>query len=118
MNVGNDIAVQFQNVERGTSDYASTGIPPTEWKNVVQKYGLNRKDGRVQVRSLLDIRYVAMNHARPLFQNNPGLAKASTGPSTARRSRRRAATSTASAPGRSSRPGCSATSRRGSTRCA
>ena len=50
VNVGNDIAVQFQNVEKGTSDYASTGIPPTEWKNVVQKYGLNRKDGRVQVR--------------------------------------------------------------------
>ena len=52
VNVGNDIAVQYQNVERGTSDYASTGIPPTEWKNVVSKYGLNRKDGRVQVRSL------------------------------------------------------------------
>lgn len=76
VNVGNDIAVQFQNVERGTSDYASSGIPPTEWKNVVQRYGLNRKDGRVQVRSLLDIRYVAMNHSRPLFKDNPGLAKA------------------------------------------
>ena len=56
VNVGNDIAVQYQNVERGTSDYASTGIPPTEWKNVVSKYGLNKKDGRVQVRSLLDVR--------------------------------------------------------------
>ena len=76
VNVGNDIAVQFQNVEKGTSDYASTGIPPTEWKNVVQKYGLNRKDGRVQVRALLDVRYVAMNHSRPLFKDNPGLARA------------------------------------------
>ena len=76
VNVGNDIAVQYQNVERGTSDYASTGIPPTEWKNVVSKYGLNKKDGRVQVRPLLDVRYVAMNHARPLFKDNPGLAKA------------------------------------------
>jgi ABC-type oligopeptide transport system substrate-binding subunit len=76
VNVGNDIAVQFQNVERGTSDYASTGIPSTEWKNVVAKYGLNRKDGRVQVRPLLDIRYVALNHNRPLFKDNPGLAKA------------------------------------------
>src|SRR5262249_17930622 len=37
---------------------------------------LNKKDGRVQVRPLLDIRYVAMNHAKPLFQNNPQLAKA------------------------------------------
>ena len=76
VNVGNDVAVQYQNVERGTSDYASTGIPPTEWRTVVQKYGLNRKDGRVQVRSLLDVRYVAMNHGRPLFRDNPGLAKA------------------------------------------
>ena len=76
VNVGNDVAVQYQNVERGTSDYASTGIPATEWKNVVQKYGLNKKDGRVQVRTLLDVRYVAMNHGRPLFKDNPGLAKA------------------------------------------
>ena len=30
----------------------------------------------MQVRSLLDVRYVAMNHARPLFKDNPGLAKA------------------------------------------
>jgi ABC-type oligopeptide transport system substrate-binding subunit len=76
VNVGNDIAVQFQNVERGTTDYASSGIPPTEWKNVVSKYGLNKKDGRVQVRPLLDVRYVAMNHNRPLFKDNPQLAKA------------------------------------------
>ncbi len=76
VNIGNDVAVEFQNVEKGTTDYASGGIPPTEWKNVVSKYGLNKKDGRVQVRPLLDIRYVAMNHARPLFKDNPGLAKA------------------------------------------
>ena len=30
----------------------------------------------MQVRPLLDVRYVAMNHARPLFKDNPGLAKA------------------------------------------
>jgi len=76
VNVGNDTPVQFQNVEKGTADYASTGIPATEWRNVVQKYGLNKKDGRVQVRSLLDVRYVAMNHNRPMFKDNPGLAKA------------------------------------------
>ena len=76
VNVGNDVAVEYQNVERGTTDYASGGIPATEWKNVVSKYGLNKKDGRVQVRPQLDVRYVAMNHGRPLFQNNPGLAKA------------------------------------------
>ena len=76
VNVGNDVAVEYQNVEKGTTDYASGGIPATEWKNVVEKYGLNKKDGRVQVRPLLDVRYVAMNRSRPLFKDNPGLAKA------------------------------------------
>ena len=76
VNVGNDVAVAFQNVEKGTTDYASGGIPATEWKNVTTKYGLNKKDGRVQVRPLLDIRYIALNHARPLFKDNPQLAKA------------------------------------------
>ena len=71
VNIGNDVAVEYQNVEKGTSDYASGGIPATEWKNVVTKYGLNKKDGRVQVRPQLDIRYVALNHSRPLFKNNP-----------------------------------------------
>ena len=76
VNVGNDVAVAFQNVEKGTTDYASGGIPATEWKNVTTKYGLNKKDGRVQVRPLLDVRYIALNHARPLFRDNPQLAKA------------------------------------------
>lgn len=76
VNIGNSVEVAFQNVERGTTDYASGGIPATEWRNVVNRYGLNRKDGRVQVRPLLDIRYVAMNHGRPLFKDNPQLAKA------------------------------------------
>ena len=76
VNIGNSVEVAFQNVEKGTTDYASGGIPATEWKNVVNKYGLNKKDGRVQVRPLLDVRYVAMNHARPLFKDNPQLAKA------------------------------------------
>jgi ABC-type oligopeptide transport system substrate-binding subunit len=76
VNIGNDVAVAFQNVEKGTTDYASGGIPATEWKNVTSKYGLNKKDGRVQVRPLLDIRYIALNHARPLFKDNPQLAKA------------------------------------------
>ena len=76
VNIGNDVAVEFQNVESGTTDYASGGIPATEWRNVVNKYGLNKKDGRVQIRPLLDIRYVAMHHGRPLFRNNPNLAKA------------------------------------------
>ena len=76
VNIGNDVDVEFQNVEKGDTDYASGGIPATEWKNVVNKYGLNKKDGRVQVRPLLDIRYVAMHHGRPLFKDNPQAGKA------------------------------------------
>ena len=76
VNIGNDVQVEYQDTLNGTTDYASGGIPATEWKNVVAKYGLNKKDGRVQVRPLLDVRYVAMNHSRPLFKDNPGLAKA------------------------------------------
>ena len=76
VNVGNDTPVEFQNVESGTTDYASGSIPATEWKNVVNKYGLNKKDGRVFVRPLLDVRYVAMNHKNALFKDNPNLAKA------------------------------------------
>ena len=76
VNIGNDVDVEFQNTQSGTTDYPSGGIPPTEWKGLVEKYGLNKKDGRVQVRSLLDIRYVAMNHQRPLFKDNPNLDKA------------------------------------------
>jgi peptide/nickel transport system substrate-binding protein len=76
VNIGNDVDVEFQDTVKGTTDYPSGGIPPTEWKGLVQKYGLNKKDGRVQVKSLLDIRYLAMNHARPLFKDNPQLAKA------------------------------------------
>ena len=45
VNVGNDIAVQFQNVERATSDYASSGIPPTEWKNVVERTASTGRTG-------------------------------------------------------------------------
>ena len=76
VNIGNDVAVEFQNVEKGTADYASGGIPATEWRNVVEKYGRNKKDGRVHIVPLLDVRYVAMHHGRPLFKDNPGLAKA------------------------------------------
>lgn len=76
VNIGNDVDVEFQNVEKGDTDYASGGIPATEWTNLVKKYGLNKKDGRVQVRALLDIRYIALHHGRPLFKNNPKLAKA------------------------------------------
>jgi len=76
VNIGNDTNVELQNTLSGATDYPSGGIPPTEWKGLVAQYGLNKKDGRVQVRPLMDIRYLALNHARPLFKDNPNLAKA------------------------------------------
>ena len=76
VNIGNDTPVEYQDVLQGTADNAAGGIPATEWKTVVNKFGLNKPDGQVQVRPLLDIRYVALNHARPLLKNNPQLAKA------------------------------------------
>jgi len=74
VNIGNPQPVEYQNVLQGTSDYAAGGIPATEWKNVSAKFGLNK--GQVQVHPLLDIRYLALNHGRPLFKDNPQLAKA------------------------------------------
>ena len=63
-----------QNVESGTSDYAAGGIPPTAYATLAQKYGVNK--GRLFVKPILGVSYLAMNHDRPLFKNNPQLAKA------------------------------------------
>jgi peptide/nickel transport system substrate-binding protein len=76
VNVGNDVDVEYQNTVKGTTDYPSGGIPPTEWSSLSKQYGLNKPNGRVQIRPELDIRYVALNHDHPLLKNNPQLAKA------------------------------------------
>ena len=77
VNVGNDIAVAVPERREGDVGLrleAASRRPSGRTSST--KYGLNKKDGRVQVRPLLDVRYVAMNHSRPLFKDNPGLAKA------------------------------------------
>jgi peptide/nickel transport system substrate-binding protein len=74
VNVGNSLDVIQQNVESGSSDYAAGGIPPTAWATLAAKYGVNK--GRVFVKPQLGVSYLAMNHDRPLFKNNPQLAKA------------------------------------------
>ena len=76
VNVGASLEVMYQNTLKGTDDYAYGGIPPAEWSNVAKQFGVNKKDGRLQVRPQLVINYVAMNHDRALFKNNPQLAKA------------------------------------------
>lgn len=75
LNIGNSLDVIYQNTLSNKTDHGA-GIPPAEWANVAKQFGINKKDGRFQTRPQLVIDYVALNHDRPLFKNNPKLAKA------------------------------------------
>jgi peptide/nickel transport system substrate-binding protein len=74
--VGNTLETIQLNVQSGKSDYAQAGIPATAYAEVAQKFGVNRKNGQFFVYPQLGTSYLAMNHDRPLFKNNPNLAKA------------------------------------------
>ncbi|MSO95412.1 MAG: hypothetical protein EXQ81_06410 [Thermoleophilia bacterium] len=74
VNIGNSLEVALQNVESGASDYAATGVPSTAYATLAAKYGVNK--GRLFVKPQLGVQYLAMNHDRPLFKNNPQLKKA------------------------------------------
>lgn len=76
VNVGASLEVMYQNTLNGTDDYAFGGIPPAEWANVAKQFGINKPNGRLQVRPELVINYVAMNRDRALFKDNAQLAKA------------------------------------------
>ena len=54
VNVGNSLDVIQQNVESGSSDYAASGIPPTAYAQMAQKYGVNK--GRLFVKPQLGVR--------------------------------------------------------------
>jgi ABC-type oligopeptide transport system substrate-binding subunit len=73
MNIGNSLDVIYQNVVKGTTDYAAGGIPPTLVAQVAKQYGVNKK--QFFTRSQLGVDYLALNHDRA-FKNNPQLAKA------------------------------------------
>ena len=75
VNIGNSLEVMYQNTLSNKTDYP-IGIPPAEWANVAKKFKLNQKDGQFQSRAQFVVDYVAMNRDRPLFKNNPKLAKA------------------------------------------
>jgi len=72
--IGNTPQVNEQDVLSGAADYAADGFPPTDAKTLAQKLGVNR--GQFFIRLRLGLRYLALNHDRPLFKNNPQLAKA------------------------------------------
>jgi ABC-type oligopeptide transport system substrate-binding subunit len=72
--IGNSQQVNEQDVLTGVADYAADGFPPADAKILAKKLGVNR--GQFFVRPRLGLRYLALNHDRPLFRNNPKLAQA------------------------------------------
>jgi len=72
--IGNTPVVIQQDVSTGTTDYAASGIPPTAYKTVSDKYGVNK--GRFWVEPQLSVQYLAMNTSRPLFKHNVELRQA------------------------------------------
>jgi peptide/nickel transport system substrate-binding protein len=73
VNVGNTPDVIYQDVLKGTTDYAADGVPPAQWASIAQQFGINKK--QFFKRPQLELDYVALNHDRPLFKNNPKLAQ-------------------------------------------
>jgi peptide/nickel transport system substrate-binding protein len=74
VNVGNTPDVIYQDVLKGTTDYAADGVPPAQWASIAQQFGINKK--QFFKRPQLELDYVALNHDRPLFKDNAPLAKA------------------------------------------
>jgi peptide/nickel transport system substrate-binding protein len=77
VNIGNSPDVIYQNVARGTTDYAEDGLNPTVWASIAQKYGINKK--QFFVRPEVSVDYLALNHdPGRLFHGSSGteLAKA------------------------------------------
>ncbi len=72
--IGNAQDATFLRVEKGDADYAAGGIPPAQYADVAERYGINR--GRFFVRPLLGIQYFALNTQRPIFKNNLPLRRA------------------------------------------
>jgi ABC-type oligopeptide transport system substrate-binding subunit len=73
INIGNSLDVIYQNVVKGTTDYAQAGIPPSLVAGVAKQYGVNKK--QFFTRAQLGVDYLALNHDHA-FKNNPQLAKA------------------------------------------
>jgi len=75
VNIGNSLDVIYQDVVKGTTDYAAAGIPPANIAGVAQTYGVNKK--QFFTRPELEVDYLALNHdPGRAFNNNPQLARA------------------------------------------
>jgi len=75
VNVGNSEDVVYQDVVKGTTDYAADGVTPTLYAGIAKTYGINKK--QFFTRPQLEVDYLALNHdPGKLFNNNPKLAQA------------------------------------------
>ncbi len=72
--IGNTPVVIEQDVQAGTADYAASGVPPSNYKSISDKYGVNKE--RFWVEPQLSVQYLAMNTSRPLFKDNVRLRQA------------------------------------------
>jgi ABC-type oligopeptide transport system substrate-binding subunit len=72
--IGNSLDATYLRVLQGSTDYASSGIPPASYAEAAQKFGINK--GQFWVQPLLSTSYLAFNTSRGIFKNNVALRKA------------------------------------------
>jgi ABC-type oligopeptide transport system substrate-binding subunit len=72
--IGAPALTNEQDVLQGAADYTADGIPAGDAAALAKRFDVNRTQFWVQ--TSLGVAYLALNHDRALFKNNPGLAKA------------------------------------------
>ena len=60
VNIGNSPDVIYQDVVKGTTDYAEDGVTPTLYASIAKTYGINKK--QFFLRPELEVDYLALNH--------------------------------------------------------
>jgi ABC-type oligopeptide transport system substrate-binding subunit len=54
--------------ERNQTDWCVDGVPPTSYKDIADKYGVNRQNGQFYFNTALGTSYFALNHDRAAFK--------------------------------------------------
>ncbi len=73
--IGPTLASCRLNTEQDATDYCVDGLPPTAYKEIADKYGVNKKDGQFYFNTALGTSYFALNHDRA-FKGDIPLKKA------------------------------------------
>jgi len=73
--VGTSLEACKLEVDKNQLDYCIDGLPPASYKELADKYGVNKKNGRFFIKVLLGTRYYALNQLHA-FKNNFQLRKA------------------------------------------